>query len=610
MDRYCSHQTSYQPAAGQPCLDYLRLNGQDKAVKECFRVSDLKSRPLTPSEVEEYHRRQARCLQEANSRWARPEQLPTRTNSAFTAPYQGTIPVVKLENGHDNIHRQLPGEMNQHSQRKPTSNSLNLAVEDFGQRQSLGMRRERREYLRCESAEEARRIERMGISAQQYYNDRAMAQRALALPMPPEPSNCLLPPPEPSKCLLPAPEPSNYLLPPALLNDRVRQEVEQRKLAQQRRDEQKREQEKVQLPAAKPGNSYPRPSRISGPVRAVHDDDMERRLRSNLTFSMQLKSSEAYREAYRMYHEKKARKKEDERRKAAVSVPTPEPTRTESVKQLLSSVNKALEEKVEAAELEAADTECLESEALRAQSQQLKQDQNDANQAARQCGESFWYEYSANYPTAGCSSMTTQWSQNSDSAPGQPLMAKPGHLKGEDDLADRIRIRPRRSRLEYPQEKIDYRPATEAIDKVPGDLLETPRTALGQDEPSSLEPPVVSTSRNREKCAADDPHVPLANHKDSSVNMSKKHPTSLPIRGGKETNISPEVRGDGKNDENARETVPLGDLDVESEWEEVDDGLGDGGWSDVEEDVEDDARRKSSDVEWASDVGSEDAFDY
>ena len=590
MDRYCSHQTSYQPAAGPPYLDYLGLNGQDKAVKGCFRVSDLNSRPLTPSEVEEYHRRQARRSQEANSRWARPEQVPTRMNGAFTASYQGTIPVVKLGNGHENIHRQLPGEMNQHLQRKPASNPLNLAVEDYGQRQNLGTRRERREYLRCESAEEARRLERMGISAQQYYNERAMAQRALALPMPPEPSKCLLPPP--------------------LLNDRVRQEVEQRKLAQQRRDEMKREQEKVQLPAAKPGNSYPRPSRISGPVRTVHDDDMERRITSNLTFSMQLKSSEAHREAYRMYHERKARKKEEERRKAAVSVPTPEPTRTESVKQLLSSVKKALEQKVEAAELEAADTECLESGALRAQSQQLQQDQNDAKQAARQCGESFWYEYSANYPTAGCSSTTTQWSQNSDSAPTQPLMAKPGHLKGEDDLADRIRIRPRRSRLEYPQEKIDYRPATEAIDKVPGDLLENPRAVSGQDDPSSLEPSVSSTSRSKGKCAADNPPVPLASSKDSSVNMSKNHASSLPIPQEKETNMCPEVRADGKIVENARGTVPLGDLDVESEWEEVDDDLGDEGWSDVEEDVEDDARRESSDVEWASDVGSENAFDY
>ena len=406
MDRYCPHQTPCQPAAGQAYLDYLRLNSQDKGVKDCFGASNSSSRSLTPSEVEEYHRRGARYIQEANSRWARPERVPTRTNGAFTAPHQGTIPVVQVENLH--------------------------------------------EYLRrCESADEATRLERMGISAQQYYNELAMAQRALA-----------------------------------------------RKPAQQRRDEQKREQEKTQLPAAKPGNLYPRPSRISGPIRPVHDDDMERRTMSSMTLSMQPKSDEAYREACRMYHETNARKKEEEWRKAAVSVPTPEPTRTESVKQLLSSVNKALEQKVEAAELEAADTECLEREALRAQSQQLRQDQNDANQAARQCGQSFWHEYSANYPTAGCSS------------------------------------------------------------------------------------------------------------------MSKNRASSPPIPQKEETIMGPEVRADGKNVENARETGPLGDLDVESEWEEVDDDLGDEGWSDVEEDVGDDARRESSDVEWASDIGSEGPCDY
>ena len=410
MDRYCFNQTPYQPAAGQ---EYLRLNGQDQGLREWFGPSDLRSRPLTPFEVEEYHRRQARCIQEANSRWVRPEQVPTRINGVFNVPHRSTIPVVKVDNLHDNIHRQLPGEYNQHSQRMP----LNLAVEHYGQRQNLA----RREYLRYESAEEAKTPGRMGISAQQYCNERAMSQRALALPMPPEPSN--------------------YVLPQALLNAQVRQEAEQRKLAQQIHDEQKREQEKVQLPAAKPGNSYPRPSRYSGPVRTVHDDDMERRVMSNLKCSMQFKSDEAYREACRMYHEKDARKKEEERRKAAVSVPTPEPTRTESVKQLLSSVNKALEQKVEAAELETADTEGSESKALRTQSQQLQQDQNDAKQTARQCGEHFWYQYSANHPAAGCS---TQCSQKSDPAPAQPLTAGSCHLVGKDDLTDGISIRSRR----------------------------------------------------------------------------------------------------------------------------------------------------------------------
>ena len=588
MDLYRSHQTpALLPAPSQTYLDYLQLSGQDKGVKEFSGASDLSSRPLTPSEVERYHRRQACCAREENSRWW-PEQVPTRANGAFTAPHEGTIPVVKVENGQDNIRRQLPGRNNQHSQPKSTPNSLNLPVEDYGQRQDLGTKRGWHEYLRSMSAQEARRLERPGISAQQYYNERAMVQQKLSLPVPPEPRN--------------------HLLPPALLNAGFGQEAEQRKLAQ--REEQKREQEKAQLPAAKPGNLYPRPSRMSGPVRTVHDDDLERKMLS--LQSMGLKPSESYRKACRPYYEKLARQKEEERRKAAVSVPALGPTRTESVKQLLSSVNKALEQKVQAAELEAADTECLEGEAPRAQSQQ-RQDQNDVSQAARQCGENFWYEYSANYPTARCSSMTTQWSQSSDSAPAQPLVTEAGHSIDEDGLADRIRTRLRRNRLGYSPETTDYRPATEAINKVPGGLLETPRTASGQKGPSSLKCPVVSTTFwNREKRAADDPHVLLAGHKDSSADMSENDVSSLPAPEWIETGLGPEVGAISKIYGSATWTVPLGALDVESEWEEVnddDDDVGDEGWTDVEgDDVGDDAQREISDVEWASDTGSEGAF--
>ena len=529
----------------------------------------VSSRPLTLSEMEELGRHQARHTQEANGSWFRPVQVPITTIGGVTDLHQGPIPVVKAENGHGNMHSELLGEYYQYLQRKPRPNAPNLAVEDCGQRQCLGTRRE---YLGYDSAEEARRLER---GFQQYCKQQPVVQQAAPF--------------------ISYPAPSNYLSPQPLLNARVRQEDEQRKVAQQKRDEQK-----TQLPAAKPGSLYPRPSRLSGPVHTVHDDDLKRRTMSSLPFSMQPKSREAYPEACRMYHDKLARKKEEERRKAAVSAPTPEPTRTQSVKQLLSSVNKALEQKVEAAELEAADTECPESEARRAQSQQLQQDQNDANRAARQCGESFWYEYRANYPMAGLSRMKSQCSQNSDSASAQPPIAAPGHPKGEEDLADRIRTCLRRSRLENSRETIGYHPATEAIDKVPGDFLESPSTASGQDGPSSLKSLAVSALWNRGKCAAEGPRVPLASLENASAYVSEKRVSSLPNSREKE---SPEVRADnGKNVEKARETLTLGDDgDLEAEWEEVDDDFGDEGWSDVEEDVGDDG---------ASDVGSEGAFDY
>ena len=518
----------------------------------------VSSRPMTLLEMEESQRREARCYQEANGSWFRPEQGRLTTIGGFTDLHQGTIPGVKADNGHGNFHLQSLKEHYQYLQRT-RPNAPNLEVEDCGQRECLEARCARREYPRCDSAEEAWELDR---GFQQYCKQQPVVQQAAPL--------------------ISYPAPSNYLSSQALLNARIRQETEQRKFAQQKHDEQKREQEKAQLPAAKPGTLYQRPSRMYDPVRAVHEDGMERRTMSNPTFSTQPKSRVTYPEACRMFHDKLARKKEEERRKAAVSVPTPEPTRTESVKHLLSSVNKALEQKVEAAELQAADTECSESEILRIRAQQLQQDQNDATRAARQCGESFWYEYSANYPMGGYSRMKSQCSQKSDSASVQPLVAAPGHLKG--------------SRVENPQETVAYHPVTEAIDKVPGNLVKSPRT----QDPSSLERPVVSTSGNRGKYAAGGPRVPLASHKDASVNVSENHVSSLPIPREKETNVGPEVRADGKNVE------ALGDdRDSEAEWEEVDDDFGDGdeGWSDVDEEY---ARMESADVEWAS----EGAFDY
>ena len=326
-------------------------------------------------------------------------------------------------------------------------------------------------------------------------------------------------------------------------------------------------------------------------------EQQELRTMSNMASSMHLQS-----EAFRRHYDDKARKKEEERRKAAVSVPTPVPTRTTSVMQLLSSVNKALEQKVETAELEAADElSSSESEALRAQSQQLQQDQSDANQAANQCGESFWCKYSANHPRVGCSSMTPPSSQKADSASAQPPIAEPGCsegcLEGGEDLADRIRVCLKRSSAEEFLQMSACRPATETIKQGPGELLESPRTALGQNDPSSPEAPaVVSTARDGAKSSVDDlqvSQVSLANPRDSSAEMPEYQVFLVPDPPANEISIGLEVgAGEGDVVEKGGETAgPFGDVDLESEWEQVDDGDddfgGDEGWSDVEGEVGD-----------------------
>lgn len=85
-----------------------------------------------------------------------------------------------------------------------------------------------------------------------------------------------------------------------------------------------------------------------------------------------------------------------------------------------------------------------------------------------------------------------------------------------------------------------------------------------------------------------------------------------PIPPGEQTDTSSESREDKANVEDAVEAAPLADVDIQLEWEEMDDSLGNEGWSDVEQDFVDSmwtGSSSSSDVEWASDVASEGAFD-
>ena len=290
----------------------------------------------------------------------------------------------------------------------PRPRSLNVAVDDRGQQQSLRMKHEQHGYLKFESADQKRNF------GGQYCHGDGTTTHTTFPPPTPEPTdhhfsrNCVQNKKGPAQQVQEQPKaprqqsetPSYRQWVPRVtnivpLNAQARQEAALRQLAQQKRD-----QQIVRLPAAKPGNLYPRPSRISGPARTVHNDDMKRGVVSDLKLSVHLKSNMGFQEKHRMYQAEMERKREEEQRKAISSASTPEATRTESVKQLLASVNKVLEQKVEAAELEAADTEDLEAKAPRIQSQQSHREPKDAYQDARKCGESFWHEYVRSHPTS------------------------------------------------------------------------------------------------------------------------------------------------------------------------------------------------------------------
>ena len=576
---------------------------------------------MPSSEPEEYCRRKARLTQDANGGWAQIEQVHTVKNRASTALHQCTAPLAKADKGENDTHRQLPGGDLQNSQRKPRPSPLNLAVEDYVQQQHLSTKREHSGYSEFEAADQERRLARMGLGGRQYHGERAIPQTTLPLPIP-EPTNHLSPQTCVSKRTF-VPQMQKQPKAQNQQNERpaygpwmrkstndMRLDARARQEARERRAQQKREEQKVQLPAAKPGNSYPGPSRIAGPVRTVDTDDIERGIMSDLALSVQLKSKLAGQEAYRKYKEEE-RKREEEQRKATLSMSIHEATRTESVKQLLTSVRKAQEQKVEAAELEAADPVSLESEVLRAQSQQRHQDPKDAYGATRRFRERFWSMYSTNYPMAK-KSTATHCSPSFDPTSIQPLIASPGHSKGAGGSPRHSRT-PQREVIFDSSRKSDYRSATEAIDKVSGDLLESPKTASTQDKSSVVEPWMASKSPSREECVANDASVPLVSHKDQSVNAPKQDVSPLPVSQARETHMSPEVRPDREITESAVEVAPHGSLDMQMEWEEIDYSLEDDGWSDVEQDIEDDARAgkpDSSDVEWASDVASEAPFDF
>ncbi|KAF6226199.1 hypothetical protein HO133_009065 [Letharia lupina] len=606
MDRHCSHQSPYQPSAGQVYLDYSRLDRGDDCTDERLRALELSVRHLSASELEEHRKRKACFQKEANDQWVKIEEMHMVEQRAFAALHQCKFPPAKANNGKDNTHRQLSGVVRQHSQPNSRPCPLNFANEEHEQQQSPRTRHDQRGYLEFEIADQKRRLARMGLGGQQSDGECSISQAALPLRMI-DPKSHLSP-----RTCAPKGKHAQQMqeqskaqeqqseTPPSgswvherishiLLDAQARHDAGQRNLAQQKREEQK-----VQLPAAEPGNLHPGPSRMSGiqpPVHTVHQDDVEQNVMSELALSVHLRSKMASQEAYRKYKEEKDRKKEEEERKAAVSVPRSEATRTGSVKQILASVKNPLEQKVEAAMVEAAKTEILQNEGLRDQSQQSQKGSEKAYETAIKYGESFWYKYDKSYPIPR---------QSND------------HPTSADESARHSRISQREVPL-YSSRTNDLRAAIEAIDKTSGDLLESPKRASGQNEPPLLfEPSTASISRNREKCIVNAADLSLLTLKYPSFKEFRQPVSPWPIPPGEQTDTSSESREDKANVEDAVEAAPLADVDIQLEWEEMDDSLGNEGWSDVEQDFVDSmwtGSSSSSDVEWASDVASEGAFD-
>ncbi len=619
MDRHCSRQSPYQPSAGQVYLDHSRLERRDDGIDQRFRALDLSSRPLSASELEEHHEREARLRQQANTRWATIEQMHPAEKYAFTALHRCKCPPGKANNGKETTYRQLSGEVPQHSQPKPRPRPPYLENEDPGQRRSLGTRRSERGYLDFETADEKRRVVRMGLGGRQSHGVAAIPQSTIPIPTPGPTHH--LPPQICAQEMLNQSKAHQQQSEPAACGQRVREstdnvslkaraskEAEQRKLAQQKREEQR-----VQLPAAKPGHLYPGPTRVSGtlpPNHILNDGDTKRSIASELALTVHLKSKMVSQEEYRKYKERKDRKEqEDEQRKVASSGPRFEPIRTRSFRQLIGGVNQTLEQKVKAPNVEAAKTE---NETSRAKLQQPHEGPEDTYKAGLSCGKLFWYKYDKNHPMARQSD-DISYTPSHDSGSIQPLMASPDHPTGADESARRTGL-PRTEFLRDLSQTKDLHAAVEAIDKVSGDLLESPKSASGQDEKPYLEPWTASISRNREKCVVNAAGLPPVTAEDASVKAPRQDVSLLPIPQAYLNDVCTRLREDHEEGaEDAAEAVESEEVDIELGWEEVGDGLEDEGWSDVEQDLVDDEERFSpsySDVEWAN-VGSEGcAADY
>ena len=594
MDRNSSRELPYQSSAGQGYLDYSRLMAQDDGADEHIRAFELNLRHLSTPEIEGHHERGACPNENANDRWAKIERVHAVEERAFTALHHCQFPPSRANNWMDHTHRPPCGGVLQHTQPKQRPRPLDL-VNDRSLRQNLGPRHGQRGYFEFEIADHERRVARMGLGGQIAHGESVTPPTTLPRPIPVPtyhhvPRLCT--PNEKSAQQMQEESKAHQGENPAcgqrvrestndtLSNARVRQAEVQRKLAQQ-----ECEQQRVQLPAAKPGNLYQGPSRIPGilpPIRTVRHDDMEQSIISELALSVHIKSKMASQEAYRKY-KKKEQKKEKKQLKAALSAPKSEATRTESVKQLRASVNKALENKIEAAVVETVRIEGVETEALRAQPYKSPEDACKFNVKGE---EGHWYKHDKNHSIARQSG-GMHCSPNADSVSVPPLIANRDHPTGADKSACDIGIAQGEVPLDASRTG-DLRAAVEAIDKTSGDLLESPKTASNPDEAPLLAPSTVSISQDRKNEAVNAASVSPVVDIDPSIKAPRQAVPPLPISHAEQIDMSSELRGDGERFDLAEDAALLGDAEIRLGWEEIDDGFGDDGWSDVSDDFGDD----------------------
>lgn len=152
----------------------------------------------------------------------------------------------------------------------------------------------------------------------------------------------------------------------------------------------------------------------------------------------------------------------------------------------------------------------------------------------------------------------------------------------------------------------DLQAAVEAIDRTSGDLLGSPNATSDQHESPLAS--AIAASQNTGKNAG----LSRTLYDDLSVKTAKHDvaPPSTPQT--ERTDISSTLRNHERGHEDAVEAAPRGNMDIQLEWEEVDDRLEDDGWISVKQGFEETVcagNSSSSDLEWASDVASEGAFE-
>ena len=621
-------------------MDPLRFNKREHGIDERSKALELSLRShLSASELEEHYGRKARLVQDANDRRAKIDQFLTMEESSTPPALRRCIfPPSMGTNGSDNARPWLFEGVPQQWRQRPAPRAPH---EDPELREDWKTSLDQRGYVEFEIADQKRRLARMGLVGRDSRGDETTfssskpkpddhvfartwapkekpAQTTLSppIPMPTNhhcgPKETFVPqmwvPPKAQEQQSKTPACRGWIQQVPVLKSKAGQDVEQRKLAEQRPAEQKpleqkpaqqkREQQQTRLPAAKPGNLYPGPTRIPStlpPNHILHEDDIEQNRISERALSELHKTKLASLEVIRQLKEAKERKDGEQQRqqqqqqhKATLSASRPEATKRESVKQLLAGVNRALEQKVEVAQGGAARTERVEKEkeAFQILSQQPHKGPEDAFVAGLKCGRKFWDKYDKSYPIPG---------QSPDRPTGSEFARHTGTSRGE--------VPHDSSRTS------DLRAAVEAIDRTSGHPIGVPKTASDQDKTPCLEPSSVIIAQNKVKDGGGIADISVVAFKDHPAFTVPRQDAPVPlIPCAEQTNMSTEPEEDDGGVEDAVENVPLGDLDIHSDWEEVEHSVGNDGWSDFEQDFASNDWKDSSssmDMEWASDVVSE-----